>query len=147
MLGDSGSHVLGVLLAATPGAEPLLLLPLLDLGRLALVRRARGRKPWEGDRRHLAHRLELMGLGPVAVAGCLAGLLLPTWLAARIGAGSGLVVLGMLLTTMLYFMVVYLTPDPDGASDPDGPTAAGDASTPDRVELAPGASSPDSGPP
>jgi UDP-GlcNAc:undecaprenyl-phosphate GlcNAc-1-phosphate transferase len=134
MLGDSGSHVLGVLLAATPGAEPLLLLPLLDLGRLSLVRRARGRKPWEGDRRHLAHRLELMGLGPLAVAGCLAGLLLPTWLGARIGAGSGLVVVGMLLTAALYFLVVYLTPDPD-------------APTPDPEELAPDASSPDSGPP
>jgi UDP-GlcNAc:undecaprenyl-phosphate GlcNAc-1-phosphate transferase len=134
MLGDSGSHVLGVLLAATPGAEPLLLVPLLDLGRLALVRRAHGRQPWQGDRRHLAHRLELMGLGPLAVAGCLAGLLLPTWLGARIGAGSGLVVVGMLLTAVLYFVVLYLTPDPD-------------ALTPDLDELAPGASSPDSGPP
>lgn len=134
MLGDSGSHVLGVLIAATPGAEPLLLLPLLDLGRLALVRRSLGRQPWQGDRRHLAHRLELMGLGPLAVAGCLAGLMLPTWLGARIGAGSGLVLVGMLLTATLYFLVLYLTPDPD---EP----------TPGPDELAPGASSPDSGPP
>jgi UDP-N-acetylmuramyl pentapeptide phosphotransferase/UDP-N-acetylglucosamine-1-phosphate transferase len=127
MLGDSGSHVLGVLIAATPGAEPLLLVPLLDLARLAFVRRAHGREPWQGDRRHLAHRLELMGLGPLAVAGCLAGLLLPTWLGARIGAGSRLLLVGMLLTTVLYFLVLYLTPDPD--------------------ELAPDGSSPDSGPP
>jgi hypothetical protein len=34
----------------------------------------------------------------------------------------------------LYFLVVYLTPDPD-------------APTPDPEELAPDASSPDSGPP
>jgi len=141
MLGDSGSHVLGVLLAATPGAEPLLLLPLLDLGRLAFVRQERGRKPWQGDRRHLAHRLELMGLGPLAVAGCLAGLLLPTWLGARIGAGSGLVVVGMLLTAVLYFLVLYLTPDPDGLAP--NPVEL----TPDPEELAPGASTPDSGPP
>jgi hypothetical protein len=109
--------------------------------RLAFVREALGRKPWQGDRRHLAHRLELLGLGPVAVAGCLAGLLLPTWLGARIGAGSTLVVVGMSLTAVLYFVVIYLTPDPDEVA----PDVSG--LTPDPDALAPGGSSPDSGPP
>lgn len=127
MLGDSGSHLVGLLIAATPGAEPFLLLPLLDLGRLAIVRERHGRRPWEGDRRHLAHRLEALGLGPLLVVACLAGILLPTWLAALIGAGAELVPLGMFGTTALYFLALYFTPDPD--------------------ELAPDASSPDSGPP
>lgn len=127
MLGDSGSHVLGVLIAATPGAEAFLLVPLLDLGRLALVRERLGRRPWQGDRRHLAHRLEALGLGPGAVAGCLAGLLAPTWLAARIGSGWELLPLGLIASAALYFLALYLTPDPD--------------------ELAPDASSPDHGPP
>lgn len=121
MLGDSGSHVLGVLLAATPGAEPFLLVPLLDLGRLAFVRERLGRRPWQGDRRHLAHRLEALGLGPVTVAGCIAGILLPTWLAARIGAGAELVPLGMYGSAGLYFLALYMTPDPDALA-PDGPS-------------------------
>ncbi|MEZ6016646.1 MAG: hypothetical protein R3F49_16125 [Planctomycetota bacterium] len=127
MLGDSGSHVLGILLAATPGAEPFLLVPLLDLGRLALVRERLGRRPWEGDRRHLSHRLEALGFPPIAVAGCIAAILLPTWLAVLIGADAELVPLGLMGTAALYFLALYLTPDPDA--------------------LAPDGSSPDSGPP
>jgi len=122
MLGDSGSHLLGVMVAATPGAEPLLLVPLLDLGRLALVRERLGRRPWEGDRRHLAHRFEALGLGPVAVAGCLLGLLLPTWLAARIGAGSFMVPLGALVTLALFLVALQVTPDPDTLA-PEDPSA------------------------
>jgi len=113
MLGDSGSHVLGVLVAATPGAEAFLLVPLLDLGRLAIVRERLGRRPWQGDRRHLAHRLEALGFGPLLVGAALVGILLPTWLAARIGSGAELLPLGLLGSAALYFLALYLTPDPD----------------------------------
>jgi len=61
-LGDSGSHLLGMLILITPAAWPALWLPLLDLARVALARTRDGQAPWIGDRRHLAHRLERRGL-------------------------------------------------------------------------------------
>lgn len=75
-LGDSGSHLVGVLLASCPQAWGILLLPLLDLGRLSVVRLRQGRRPWDGDRLHLAHALERRGLGSKAVLGLLLVLLL-----------------------------------------------------------------------
>jgi UDP-GlcNAc:undecaprenyl-phosphate GlcNAc-1-phosphate transferase len=66
-LGDAGSQLVGLALVITPGAWPALLLPALDLGRVAWVRVARGQRPWVGDRRHLAHRLQRRGLAPLPV--------------------------------------------------------------------------------
>lgn len=63
-LGDSGSHMLGMLLLFLPGAWLLLYLPLLDLVRVAWLRLRAGQPAWVGDRRHLAHRLEACGLPP-----------------------------------------------------------------------------------
>lgn len=68
ILGDAGSHVVGVLILLVPSAWPALALPALDLARLCLVRLRAGAAPWSGDRRHLAHRLELRGLAPAQVA-------------------------------------------------------------------------------
>lgn len=70
-LGDGGSHLLGMALLVVPGAWPALGLPLLDLARVALERLRAGIAPWRGDRRHLAHRLARLGLGPRATAGLL----------------------------------------------------------------------------
>ena len=67
-LGDSGAFVLGFLVLVNPGAAGVLLLPLLDLLRLAVARVRAGSRPWLGDRRHLAHRLAARGLGAPAVA-------------------------------------------------------------------------------
>lgn len=76
-LGDGGSFALGFLVAASPQAWGLVWLPALDLARLSVLRWASGSRPWIGDRRHLAHRLEARGLGPVGVAAVLAGLAAP----------------------------------------------------------------------
>lgn len=63
-LGDSGSHLLGILLLVTPVAWVALLVPVFDLARVAILR-ARARVPiWRGDRRHLAHGLQDRGFGP-----------------------------------------------------------------------------------
>jgi UDP-N-acetylmuramyl pentapeptide phosphotransferase/UDP-N-acetylglucosamine-1-phosphate transferase len=70
-LGDSGSHLLGVLVLLSPAAWPALLLPALDLGRLVFVRLRAGEPPWRGDRRHLAHRLQARGLPAPAVLAVL----------------------------------------------------------------------------
>jgi len=67
-LGDAGAFVLGYFTLVHPRAWGLLWLPLLDLARLALVRTAAGSRPWIGDRRHLAHRLQARGWPPLAVA-------------------------------------------------------------------------------
>jgi UDP-N-acetylmuramyl pentapeptide phosphotransferase/UDP-N-acetylglucosamine-1-phosphate transferase len=66
-LGDGGSHLLGLLLLTTPVAWAALVLPALDLARVACLRARDGQPIWRGDRRHLAHALEARGLGPAAV--------------------------------------------------------------------------------
>ncbi len=78
ILGDAGSHVLGMLILITPTAWPALALPLFDLARLVVVRSGLGSAPWVGDRRHLAHRLQGLGLRPTRVALVLAGIALPS---------------------------------------------------------------------
>ncbi|MEO0650125.1 MAG: hypothetical protein AAFZ65_05560 [Planctomycetota bacterium] len=84
-LGDSGSHALGVWIALEPTAWPVLLVPLLDLARTVRRRVRVGRKPWEGDRRHLAHDLERAGWrSPGRVAAFVAAAA-PSWA----GAASG----------------------------------------------------------
>jgi len=76
-LGDAGSHLVGVLIVclATPLA---LVLPLADLARLAVVRWRAGSRPWIGDRRHLAHRLQRAGFGPRGVVAWLVVIALPS---------------------------------------------------------------------
>ena len=72
ILGDAGSHALGMLLWLAPSTWPALALPLADLARVAVERMSAGQAPWVGDRRHLAHRLERQGASPLLVAGLLA---------------------------------------------------------------------------
>ncbi len=94
-LGDSGSHLIGCLVLLHPGAWPLMALPAMDLMRVSVLRVRRGQAPWQGDRRHLAHRLQERGLPPLAVALCLWGVAAipcacPGWL------GLGLTGIGFL---------------------------------------------------
>lgn len=60
-LGDAGSHAAGAVLLCLPAAWPLLSVPFLDALRVALVRLAKGRSPFEGDRGHLGHLLAARG--------------------------------------------------------------------------------------
>lgn len=111
-LGDSGAHVAGVFVALQPELWPVLVLPLLDLARLARLRWARGSRPWIGDRRHLAHRLQARGLGPVAVALCLVAIAAPVLAAAAFGGASAWVLpAGMAATAALFACAVRATPD------------------------------------
>ncbi len=103
-LGDTGSMLLGFLLAAlsvmgvyTRGARipvlavftPLFVLgiPVLDLLLVVVLRLCEGHPPWVGDRRHISHRLVQRGMRPAAAVATLwaaggacglAALLLPT---------------------------------------------------------------------
>ncbi len=96
-LGDSGSHLLGYLLAVQailphfysthyphPWAvlTPLLLLavPLADLGWVVLFRLRSGRPFYVGDTNHFSHRLERLGLSRL-------GAVVVLWLLAAVCAG------------------------------------------------------------
>ena len=94
-LGDAGSHLIGVLIVAHPGAWPALVLPLADLARLSVVRWRAGSRPWIGDRRHLAHRLQRAGLGPLQVVLLLVAIATPATL-------FGWSATGVLCTLLLY---------------------------------------------
>ncbi|MEM9800850.1 MAG: hypothetical protein AAGA20_11035 [Planctomycetota bacterium] len=109
MLGDSGSHLLGVLIATTPGAAVLLTVPLLDLARVVWQRRSRGQPFWVGDRTHLGHRLEALGLGPLAVAGIVALLLAPPTIATALWTSEVAPILGVVVSAFLYFVAVDAT--------------------------------------
>ena len=67
-LGDAGAFVLAACVLAVPESAGVLVLPALDLARLAVRRWRTGSRPWIGDREHLAHRLARRGLGPLVVA-------------------------------------------------------------------------------
>jgi UDP-GlcNAc:undecaprenyl-phosphate GlcNAc-1-phosphate transferase len=102
ILGDAGSHVLGMLVLLTPAAWPVLALPLFDLARLCAVRSRLGQKPWVGDRRHLAHRLAALGFAPATVCALLAAIALPSAVCAWIpGAAAPGIALGVALTIAL----------------------------------------------
>ncbi|MDP6538385.1 MAG: hypothetical protein QF903_13620 [Planctomycetota bacterium] len=90
-LGDSGSHLVGMVLLLEPAAWPVLLLPGLDLARVSLARLREGRPVWSADRLHLAHRLQAAGLAPTPVAALLVGIAFPALWPAGL-AGAALVV-------------------------------------------------------
>ncbi len=100
-LGDSGAHVLGIALLASPFGAAALTLPALDLARVVAARVRAGQPVWHGDRRHLAHRLQDAGRGRGAVVlrslACAApAFLAQAFLAPRLAATDGgpLIVLG-----------------------------------------------------
>lgn len=113
-LGDSGSHLLALVLLASatqarPGAALVLWLPLLDLARLSWVRLRAGSRPWIGDRRHLAHRLQAAGLGRLAVVAALTLLTVPLAIGGWV---PGTAAYGVLATTVLFAAVLYRTRGP-----------------------------------
>ncbi|MCP3919856.1 MAG: hypothetical protein GY711_30350 [bacterium] len=119
-LGDAGSHLLGVMIALEPGAWPFLTLPLLDLARLTVVRLRCGSRPWIGDRRHLAHRLQARGASPWGVLGLLSAIAVPPLPLALWVDPLYAAVLGAGLTAVLYCVALFLTPATDAAGKPLG---------------------------
>jgi UDP-N-acetylmuramyl pentapeptide phosphotransferase/UDP-N-acetylglucosamine-1-phosphate transferase len=113
-LGDSGSHVLGVLLLLNPQAGLALTLPLLDLARVALVRIQSGIAPWIGDRRHLAHRMLDRGWTPTGTVLALCAIAAPSVAAGTLAREDGervaFLAVGVLLTSILFFAALRLCP-------------------------------------
>ena len=100
-LGDSGSHLLGCLVLLHPAAWPLMALPAMDLVRVSILRLRAGQPPWQGDRRHLAHRLEARGRSPRFVARCLwAVVAIPCGVPGWLGLGlTGVAFSGLVLAS------------------------------------------------
>jgi len=111
-LGDGGSQLVALVLLADDASWGALVLPLADLLRVALLRLRRGARPWVGDRRHLAHRLQRRGLGPLAVASCLLGIAAPSLL-------LGLGLEGVVATLGLYALTLALTAGNERRVGPD----------------------------
>jgi UDP-GlcNAc:undecaprenyl-phosphate/decaprenyl-phosphate GlcNAc-1-phosphate transferase len=122
ILGDSGSHLLGMLVLLMPAAWPALTLPVLDLARVAIERIRAGQPPWVGDRRHLAHRLQGRGLSPAAVALALALIAFPSvGLGAFLERSPGLeTALGCGLTALLFAAATLLSAPRTRAADAEG---------------------------
>lgn len=115
-LGNSGSHLLGVLLVTDPVARAALVLPLLDLARLVVVRHLAGAPPWKGDRRHLAHRLQNAGLSPTIVVVLMLAIAVPSVLGARASLAEGgrwlPTVAGIALTSAAFTVTILATRKP-----------------------------------
>ena len=108
MLGDSGSHLVGVLLATTPGAWWFLVLPILDMIRVVGKRLLEGRPFWRGDRTHLGHLLQGIGFSPVTTALLVGTLLLPALATVTLMDGPAPLFSGLLATAALYFGMLVM---------------------------------------
>ncbi len=121
-LGDSGSHLLGLLLLTSTWGWSALTLPALDLARV-VVERARADQPvWRGDRRHLAHRLQAAGRPPLVVVAIVLACAAPAFAAhflpsaARLTSGTALG-LGAVGSALALLVVLRLHPAlPDGTA-------------------------------
>ena len=106
MLGDAGTHLLGVLIAVTPGAFWLMLVPLLDAARVVIARVLRGQPFWVGDRTHLGNRLAALGFGPLSVSLVVAVLMSPPIIAQVVTGEEGISIGSMVVSVFLYLIAV-----------------------------------------
>ncbi len=109
MLGDSGTHLLGVAIAVTPGAATLLLVPLLDAARVIISRALRGQPFWEGDRTHLGNRLAGIGFGPISTSLVVALLVSPPILVEMVTGSDDSRPVGLVISVVLYIIAVHST--------------------------------------
>jgi len=120
-LGDSGSHVLGILLLATPAGQAALTLPAIDLVRVVWMRVRAGDPIWRGDRRHLGQRLAAAGRSPTRVVLLVLVCAAPAFLAffaADVHGGMGRLAafgLGAACSALVLGLVLRLHPAPSAA--------------------------------
>ena len=108
-MGDSGSHVLGFMLAGLSiisggklaTAALVLGLPILDLFWAVLRRLRAGKAPWVADKEHLHHLLLSLGLGQRLTVGLIYVLAAAFGLVALLaGTTLKLIMLGLLILVM-----------------------------------------------
>jgi UDP-N-acetylmuramyl pentapeptide phosphotransferase/UDP-N-acetylglucosamine-1-phosphate transferase len=161
ILGDAGSHVVGFLFLLAPSAWLALALPILDGARVAFARWRLGHLPWEGDRRHLAHRFEALGWSPARVALVLAAISAPSAFLSASSAffgeyGFEVGVFGLAATLLLFVWAVRRAPAPleprgERRSCENGGrdvlSLAASTRAPDNLAPSPRAATPGAGPP
>ncbi|MCB9915680.1 MAG: hypothetical protein H6828_11105 [Planctomycetes bacterium] len=116
-LGDCGAHLVALALLVSPGGWGAFALPALDLARVTVERVRAGQRPWVGDRRHLAHRLQRRGLAPAPVAAVLLVVALPALLRPD--------ALGLSGTAALFLACVLATREVAGPPPCPGENAPG----------------------
>ncbi|MEL6430941.1 MAG: MraY family glycosyltransferase [Planctomycetota bacterium] len=125
-LGDSGSHLAGIAILATPASAWLLVVPVLDAVRVAVTRVHRGAPPWVGDRTHLGHRVAALGAGPTGGALLVLALSAPLVLVPALARGDGPLLLAASLATLGYAVALWITDSiggdaEEGSGPVDGP--------------------------
>lgn len=122
-LGDSGSHLLGLLLATSTLGHAALTLPAIDLARVVVLRLRAGQAVWHGDRRHLGQRLQAAGRGPLEVVLLVLLCAAPPFVAlglalehVRMPTAAALV-LGAAGSGLLLAIVLRLHPEPGSHAD------------------------------
>lgn len=133
MLGDSGSHLLGVALVAAPGAAWFLAIPTLDLLRVAVGRIRRGVPFWRGDRTHLGHRLEGLGFHPTTAAAMAALTVAPPLAAVGLSTEYGMLAISLLASATLYFAILVVTEGVEGDPLTTSPAEVAPRDTPPRA--------------
>jgi UDP-N-acetylmuramyl pentapeptide phosphotransferase/UDP-N-acetylglucosamine-1-phosphate transferase len=114
LLGDSGSHLIALMLLCEPRAWGAFFVPAVDLARVVLLRRSQGRAWWIGDRAHLAHRLQARGLSPPIVVTVLCLVALPAILAFSLFDGPLAWAIGSVSSLLAFLGVLRATPAVDG---------------------------------
>jgi len=127
LLGDSGSHLIALLLLCEPRAWGAFALPALDLARVLWVRRSQARPFWIGDRTHLAHRLQARGLGPLQVVALLALAAAPAIAALALAQDPRWWAAGLGATALAFAILVRATPAVDGRGERLSPSRSAPA--------------------
>jgi UDP-N-acetylmuramyl pentapeptide phosphotransferase/UDP-N-acetylglucosamine-1-phosphate transferase len=105
-LGDSGSHLLGIVLLLNPLAWGAFALMLCDLARVCIERMQAGQPIWVGDRRHLAHRFERTGTSALAIVGRLVVIAAPAIVAVGMAGSIPAIAWGAAITLALFALGV-----------------------------------------
>jgi hypothetical protein len=90
-------------------------LPALDFALVVAARLRARQRPWVGDRRHLAHRLQARGLGRFGVAAALFAIGAPAIALCAAGPRTpGVLGLGICATGLLFALALQIS-RPEGA--------------------------------
>jgi len=122
-LGDSGSHLLGILLVTSAVGAAALTLPALDLARVVALRLRAGQPVWHGDRRHLGQRLQAAGRGPIAVVALVSLCAAPAFVALGLSIERvriplvGIFLIGAAGSAAVLALVLWLHPEPAARAD------------------------------
>ncbi len=106
LLGDGGSHLIGVVLILEPAAWGGFFLPFLDLVRVGIERVAAGAPLWRGDRRHLGQRLTAAGLSPRSAAAWSTAAAIPA-VAATWHGGPATIAAGLATSALAYAALIH----------------------------------------